>query len=219
MRSVVGNSLHNAQVVISLPFLREEIREASRTVRDVRQATAVVSAHCILEKKKLKNIKDQIIDLESRTLEALAAKRDDLARQAAGVLVKLHREVLSLSQSVTVYEVEEARLREQLIVIEERLRDLDRGERVAKAKDIGNRVCGVNVLQTQGLENAENLLKKIQERQEIECMTRDAVMSLKFEEQTGSVCEKLADAGFGKSSHLGVETILEDLRRRSALHI
>jgi phage shock protein A len=202
------------ETTFALPLLREEIALAAQAVQNARRATAVLAAQGVQERQRLDQAQAKVADIEERTVAALAAGNDALAREAAGVLLTLERDVASLRTSVAVYTEEEAKMRADLQTAETRLRDLDRGSRVVAARALGARMEGSNAPALAGLDGAEERLRAIVERQHMDAAVRAATRGLHQEGQTEAVRDKLAAAGFGQPTTTGVEDVIARLRGR-----
>lgn len=206
-----------AETALALPLLREEIAAAARAVQDARRATAVLAAQGAQERQRLTQAETKAADIEERTVAALSAGQETLAREAAEVLLTLERDVAALRTSVGVYTEEEAKMRADLQRAEARLRDLDRGSRVVAARAMGARMEGEQAPALAGLDGAEARLATIVARQHLDASVRAATRSLHQDGQTEAVRDKLAAAGFGTPTHTGVEDVLARLRGRLAL--
>jgi phage shock protein A len=203
-----------AETAFALPLLREEIAMAAQAVQSARRATAVLAAQGVQERQRLAQAQAKAADIEERTVAALAAGNEALAREAAGVLLVLERDVASLTTSVAVYTEEEAKMRADLQTAETRLRDLDRGSRVVAARALGARMEGSSAPALAGLDGAEERLRAIVEQQQMDSAVRAATRGLHQEGQAEAVRNKLAAAGFGTPTTTGVEDVLARLRQR-----
>jgi phage shock protein A len=212
LRSMSTNASAQMDQTLALPLLREHIQEAARSVQHTRHATALLCAQKQQEEKRLTSVLAKIADLESRTREAIAANHTELSMEGATAILNLEKEAQSLKDNIALYSAEETRLRALVLDAENRLRSLDRGARVASAKALSAKMQGQALPTVNGLDGAEERLRQIQDRQDIEQATRDAAKSLIQEGRTESIREKLANAGFGAPLEQGVQDILARLK-------
>lgn len=216
LRAGMRASTAPAATAAALPLLREEIAQAARAVQDTRRATALLAAQGAAESGKLAQARARQADIEARAIKALAAGEEALALEAASLLAAMETEIAGMAEGVAVYTREEQRMRAQLVEAEARLRALERGSRVAQARALGARMQGTAAPLAEGLEGAEDRLRSIQERQDLEEATRGALRTLHQEGQADALRDKLAAAGFGAPTHTGAQEVLARLRAKMA---
>lgn len=215
LRASTRAPAEQAQQAIALPLLREEIAAAARDLDKTRRATALLSAQATRERQRLAEAQARHQDLEGRTIAALKAEEEALAREAAATLLHLEQDIGALQHSVGVYAHEEARLRALLLEGESRLRALERGVRVAQARALGGQLQGRIAPATTGLEGAEQRLRALQEHQEMEQASQAAMHALTQEGQAEAVRDKLAGAGFGAPTRPDVDSVLARLKAKA----
>lgn len=201
----------------ALSILRQQLRDAAGGVEAARRAVAVVMAYADRERKSLPRINAQIADLEGRAIAALAQGREDLATEAAAAIAQLEAERTTTETALATYEVEIARLRDELSGAELRLRDLKRGLQLADAAQKSQTVRGVvSRPVTASLAEAEATLTRLQSRQLHAEATALAVVELSAGQSAEAISARLAAAGCGPTIRPDAAAVLERLKRKSA---
>lgn len=199
----------------ALSILRQQLRDAATGVEAARRSVAVVMAYAERERKSLPRIADQLTDLEDRALAAFARDREDLATEAASAIAQLEAERTTTERALATYEIEIARLREELSGAEARLRDLQRGLQLADAAQKSQAVRGVvNRPVTASLAEAEATLTRLQARQFHAEATAAAVTDLTAGQSAEAISACLAAAGCGPAVKPDAAAVLERLRAR-----
>lgn len=217
---VRGRSHDAAQAVAdanALSILRQQLRNSAAGVEAARRSVAVVMAYAERERKSLPRINAQIADLEGRAVAALAQGREDLATEAAAAIAQLEAERATSERALATYEVEIARLREELGTSELRLRELQRGLQLADAAQKSQAVRGVvSRPVTASLAEAEATLTRLQSRQLHAEATAVAVVELSAGQSAEAISARLAAAGCGPSIRPDAAAVLERLKQKSA---
>ena len=213
-----GQKYEAEQAVIdrhSLPLLRQQIRDCAWSVQASRRAVAVAMAQNDQEKAQHKRVLTQIADLETRTLAALDQGHDDLARDAADAIAHLEAERDTSGLAQTRFATEITRLRQVLRDAETRLRQLQRGQRIAVATDQTQRLrdaapdSGLSTLR-----EAEETLVRLQQRQTQLDATAVAMTELDHDGNPEALRDRLAEAGCGAQLKSNADSVLERLRAR-----
>lgn len=216
---VRGRSHDAAQAVAdanALSILRQQLRDAAGGVEAARRSVAVVMAYAERERKSLPRINAQIADLEGRALAALTQGREDLATEAAAAIAQLEAERATSERALATYEVEIARLREELGTSELRLRELQRGLQLADAAQKSQAVRGVvSRPVTASLAEAEATLTRLQSRQLHAEATALAVVELSAGQSAEAISARLAAAGCGPALRPDAAAVLERLKSKS----
>jgi phage shock protein A len=201
----------------ALSILRQQLRDAATGVEAARRSVAVVMAYAERERKSLPRINAQIADLEGRAIAALAQGRDDLATEAASAIAQLEAERTTTETALATYELEIARLRDELSGAELRLRDLKRGLQLADAAQKSQTVRGVvSRPVTASLAEAEATLTRLQSRQLHAEATALAIVDLSAGQSAEAISARLAAAGCGPSIRPDAAAVLERLKQKSA---
>jgi phage shock protein A len=201
----------------ALSILRQQLRDAAAGVEAARRSVAVVMAYAERERKSLPRINAQLSDLEGRALAALSQDREDLAVEAAAAIAQLEAERTTTERALATYEVEIARLREEVQGAETRLRELQRGLQLADAAQKSQSVRGVvSRPVTASLAEAEATLTRLQSRQFHAEATAAAVIDLSAGQSAEAVAARLAAAGCGPSLKPDAAAVLARLKEKSA---
>lgn len=200
----------------ALAILRQQLRDAATGVEAARRAVAVVMAYAERERKALPRITAQLSDLESRAIAALGQGREDLASEAAAAISQLELERTTTERALATYDIDVARLREELAGAEARLRDLQRGLQLADAAQKSQTVRGVvNRPVTASLAEAEATLARLQARQFHAEATAAAVVDLSSGQSAEAISARLAAAGCGPAMKPAAAAVLARLRAKS----
>lgn len=200
----------------ALSILRQQLRDAATGVEAARRAVAVVMAYADRERKALPRIAGQLADLETRALAALGQGREDLAAEAAAAIAQLEAERSTTEGALATYEIEIARLREELSGAETRLRDLQRGMQLADAAQKSQAVRGVvSRPVAASLAEAEATLTQLQARQSQAEATAAAVVELSANQSAEAISARLAAAGCGAALKPDAAAVLLRLKAKA----
>ncbi|MFC3180560.1 PspA/IM30 family protein [Cypionkella sinensis] len=198
----------------ALPILRQQLRDCAAGVETARRAVAMVMTYAERERKASARISAQLADLETRALAALAQGREDLATEAAGAIAQLEAEAATTASALATYDAEIAHLRSVLSDAETRLRDLQRGQRLAIATDHSQRLHGAATVAT--LDEAEATLARLQTRQSNLDATRAAMLELSASTNAEAMQNRLAALGCGAPLRPDAASVLQRLKARAA---
>lgn len=217
---VRGRSHDAAQALAdanALSILRQQLRDAATGVEAARRAVAVVMAYAERERKSLPRIAAQLVDLEARALAALGQGREDLAVEAAAAIAQLEAERTTTQTALATYDVEIARLRDEVAGAETRLRELQRGLQLADAAQKSQTVRGVVARPvTASLTEAEATLARLQTRQFHAEATAAAVTELSAGLSAEAISARLAAAGCGPALRPDAAAVLARLKEKAA---
>lgn len=197
----------------AIVILRQQIRDCAQAVVSARKAVAVATAQNEQESSQHARLSARIADLEGRAVLALEQERHDLAREAAQSIAMMEDERASSLEAQRRFSGEIERLKRILQTAEARLRDLQRGLRLAQATNATQRLrtdAGSAALTT--LRDAEETLSRLRARQEQIDLAADALAALEHTGDPLAVSEKLAAAGCGAPAATSAEAVLERLR-------
>ena len=211
--SAAGNSGRQ-----SLAVLNANLRSAAGSVRAAQTALARAKAEQQLDRKRLKEIKASIEDLENRARNALLKGLEPLAREAAEAIALLEDEKSALETAVNSFDRDLATLTESLHRAQSRLRALKRGERTAEVREQIQKAQSLGASTGQSaLSHAEEQLEDILHRQERDQLADSEFASLTPTESPDALIEKLADAGCGQPVRSRVDDVLARLKSESPL--
>jgi phage shock protein A len=200
----------------ALSILRQQLRDAASGVEAARRAVAVVMAYADRERKALPRIEAQLADLEGRAIAALGRDREDLAVEAAAAIAQLEAERATTERALATYDLEIARLRDEVAGAEARLRELQRGLQLADAAQKSQVVRGVvSRPVTSSLAEAEATLTRLQSRQFHAEATAAAVVELSANQSAEAISARLAAAGCGPALKSDAAAVLARLKAKS----
>jgi phage shock protein A len=182
----------------ALTILRQQIRDCVAAVSAARRAVAIAIAQNDQEVQQYKRLVARIEDLEERTLIALQQEKHELAREAAETisLLESERETSLAAQASFSGEIE--RLKRTVRGSETRLRELERGQRIASAVEKTQRLreaapgSGLSALN-----DAEQTLERLRKRQQQLDVAAAAMSEMELSRNPETMSERLAEAGCG----------------------
>ncbi|PBB84961.1 MULTISPECIES: PspA/IM30 family protein [unclassified Mesorhizobium] len=217
---VRGRSHEAAEAVVdrnALVILRQQIRDCAEAIAAARRAVAIAIAQNDQEVQQHKKLVDRIEDLEKRTVAALEQEQNELAREAAETIALLEAERTASEDAQKNFGTEIERLKRIVRASEMRLRDLQRGQRIAAAADKTQRLRETAPGSTlSALKDAEETLSRLRARQK---QIDAAAAAMAEMEQTGdpaAMSEKLAAAGCGAPLRNSADAVLERLAKRAS---
>lgn len=202
----------------AIQILGQQIRDAAADLERAKRALALAIAGDQAEATRLARIDEQVTDLEERTVAALAAGREDLAREAAEALAGLEADRTAINEARGSMAGEIARMRSHVADATRRLAELERGRRVAEAGEAVRRLRGRAWFQPQSgaaLAEAEATLRRLKERQ-AEAVVAEAAMASMEGDASKSIAERMEAEGFGRRTRPSAADILERLKSRAA---
>lgn len=200
----------------AVTILRQQLRDCANAVAAARKAVAVAIAQNKQEISQHKKLLERISDLEKRTVIALEQGRNDLARDAAETIAILTSESEISEQAQKRFSTEIERLKTSVRNSEARLRELQRGQRLADATDKSQRMRGMtdnNGLSA--LKDAEQTLERLRSRQNEIDATAAAMEEMNLSNDPGAMSERLAEAGCGTPLKSSADEILERLAKKA----
>jgi len=201
----------------ALTVLRQQLRDAVEGLEGAKRGVAVVMAYAEREKKSALRIAGQTADLETRAIQALKIGRDDLATEAASTIAELEAEAAATARAIAHYDIEIARLREQVSLSEQRLRTLQRGKHIADAAERTQRLRGsLPDGISASLRDAEATLERLQARQSHADAVDVAMTDLSATLSVETTAARLAAAGCGAPLRPAAADVLARLREKAA---
>ncbi len=201
----------------TLTILRQQIRDAAVNVSRARKAVSVAMASQAQEKERFDKVTELITDLETRTMDALEANKSEIAREGAEAIASLEDERNASRKTLDRYQAEIERLKKQTLNAQNRLRELERGQRLAQATAATQNLSrNPSPEQLNSLKEAEETLRKLQERQQHEDYTRQAEAEFEAEETPEELTRRMASQGFGTPITTSTDSVLERLKARQS---
>lgn len=200
----------------ALSILRQQLRDAADGLQGAKRSVAVVMAYAERERKSAATLDTQLADLEARAMDAIRKERDDLAVEAASAIAELEAERKATQTSITHYDGEIRRLREQVSLAEQRLRTLQRGKQIADASQRTQKLRGTmpdGVIAS--LKEAEATLERLQNRQSHAEDVEIAMVELTSSSSAEATSARLAAAGCGAPLRSEAADVLARLRAKA----
>jgi|EndMetStandDraft_8_1072994.scaffolds.fasta_scaffold95719_1 phage shock protein A len=203
----------------ALVILRQQIRDCADAVAAARRAVAIAIAQNEQDVAQYQRLLVRIEDLETRATLALQAGKHELAREAAETIAMLETERTASDEAQRSFASEIERLRRIVRDSERRLRDLQRGQRVAAAADKTHRLRETAPGSTlSALRDAEETLSRLRARQKQMDAAASAMAEMELSNDPETLSRKLAEAGFGAPIHASVDAVLARLAKKAASH-
>ncbi|UVC08363.1 PspA/IM30 family protein [Rhizobium sp. TH2] len=199
----------------AIPLLGQQIRDATLAIQSARRAVAIAIAQNEQEVGQHKAALARITDLETRAIAALQQGNEKLAREAAEAIGWLEAECAASEKAQAQFSASINRMKSVVRASEARLRELQRGERLARATEHTqklDRSAGHHGLAT--LSEAEETLLRLRTRQQEIDTTASALREMDAGTDPAAIIEKLAKAGCGAPLQPDPENILARLRAR-----
>lgn len=200
----------------AITLLRQQIRDCANAVAASRKAVAIAIAQNEQEAIQHKRLEEKITDLEKRTVKAMEQGEDQLALEAAETISLLEAERDVSAQAQAQFNAEITRLKNTVRNAEFKLKELQRGQRLAVATDKTQRMRQVHP--TNGLSDlkeAEETLLRLRVRQQQIDTTANAMAEMEETGDPNSITEKLAEAGCGDPLKTSAQDVLERLKKKS----
>lgn len=195
-------------------LLRQQLREAAAGVQKSRKAVAIVMAYAEREKVSLSHIESKITDLEIRACDALDKGAEDIALEAATAIANLEAEREATRRTISTYTTEIVHLRQTLGQNEALLGELKRGQRIAEATDKTQQLRGDSPSWTQSdLADASETLKRLQERQQHNDATMQAMVELSSATSADALSDRMAQEGYGAPKQTAAADVLARLKK------
>ncbi len=214
-----GHAYESAERVVdqnALVILRQQIRDCANAIAAARKAVAVAIAQNEQENKQHQSLVARIKDLEARTIIALEQGNDDLAREAAEAIAILEAERDTSEAAQKTCSAEIDRLKRVVQKSEARLRDLQRGQRIAAATEKTQRLREATPNSgLSALKDAEATLARLRERQQHIDATNAAMDDMDQTSDPASISEKLAAAGCGAPIRSSADDVLARLAKKA----
>lgn len=199
----------------AIPLLGQQIRDASLAIQSARKAVAIAIAQNEQEVAQHDTALARIADLETRAIAALQKGNDKLAREAAEAIGWLEAECAASEKAQAQFSASIDRMKAIVRASEARLRELQRGERIARATEHTqklDRSAGHHGLAT--LSEAEETLLRLRTRQQEIDTAAEALRDMDAGTDPAAIIEKLAKAGCGAPLAPDADTILARVRGR-----
>lgn len=200
----------------AVPILRQQVREASAAVLTAKKSVALAIAQNEQELAQNEMLRRRLHDLEQRARDALTGDKPELAYEAAQAIAILEDELSACEAAQNQFQTHIAGLKHKLRTAESRLRDIQRGQRLATATATTLRLQ--NEIGPDGpssLADAERTLARLTRRQQELERSAEILETFDIASNPEKVAEKLADAGCGAPRRTSAEDVLARLRKQA----
>jgi phage shock protein A len=213
-----GQAYENTERVLdahALPLLRQQIRDCAEAVNAARRALAFAIAQNESDIAQTKKLSAKIVDLENRTISAMEQGKDDLAKEAAETIAVLETERDASVEAQNNFAAEAARLKRVVAVSESRLRELERGQRLASVTDKTQRLRETAPGATlNALKDAQATLDRLRTRQKHVDAAAIVLEEMENAKNPSTLAERMAEVGCGAPTKTRSEDVLKRLRNR-----
>jgi phage shock protein A len=213
---VKGKSNDSTEAVIeanALVILRQQLRESAQALDAARRAASLAIAQHDQEMRQQSKLGDQIARLEQRAVQAIQNDKLDLAQETATVLARLETERDAVILAQREFSLEIDKLKASVREGERRLRDLERGQRLAAAAQNTMRLRQTRPhLGLGALSDAEQTLARLRERQTLEDVAETALADLQIAWCPEGLEQRLIEAGCGPETISRADQILARLQ-------
>ncbi len=200
----------------AITLLRQQIRDCANAVAASWKAVAIAIAQNEQEAIQHKKLEDKITDLEKRTVKAMEQGEERLALEAAETISLLEAERDVSAQAQAQFNAEITRLKNTVRNAELKLKELQRGQRLAVATDKTQRMRQVHPSNgLSDLKEAEETLLRLRVRQQQIDTTANAMAEMEETGDPASITEKLAKAECGDPLKSSAQDVLERLKKKS----
>lgn len=204
----------------ALTILRQQIRDCGAALMATRRAVAVAVAQNAQELAQHERLQQRIADLEGRAVEALRLGKSELAHEAAETIAHLEAERDASEAAQRSFQTEIARLRNVVRKSEARLKQLERGQRIATVNDKAQRLQETGAGSTlNALRDAEETLQRLERRQKEIDVAAAALAEMEAATDPCALSEKLAAQGCGAPTRTRTEDVLARLEQRLAASV
>ena len=135
--TLVRGRVHDAADEVAeahaLSILRQQIRDCAAAIDAARRSAALATAQLDQETRHHAGLVEQIARLETRTMSALEQGKVELAREGAEVIARIENDREASEVAQRSFTAEIAKLKSTIRASETRLRELERGQRLAVA--------------------------------------------------------------------------------------
>ncbi|MBK8455716.1 MAG: PspA/IM30 family protein [Phyllobacteriaceae bacterium] len=201
----------------AIVILRQQIREGADAVNAAKRAIAIAIAQNDQEIRQCAVIESRLDDIETRAVAAIKQGLPALAEEAARTISMLETERDASREAQRTFDVEIKRLTGVVDAAGARLRELERGLRIASAAEKAHRLresgpaSGLSTLR-----DAEATLARLRSRQQQMDVAADALAAMDRDANPATLAEKLAEAGCGAPLKSRSADVLKRLTEQAA---
>ncbi|SMR81474.1 phage shock protein A (PspA) family protein [Aliiroseovarius halocynthiae] len=198
----------------SIELIDQKIREANQGLKAAKMSLAALTQRARTEERMVDTLTGRITDLETRATEALAAKRDKLAQEAATAIASLENERATRLATQERLEARVIRLRASVETVNRRITDLKQGAIAARASRVEAGVhhkLATTLSGAGALEEAEELIHNVLNEDD-PFEQAEILREIDQDLAHHNVADRLEDAGFGDRTKATGASVLERLK-------
>ena len=213
---VRGKANDAAQAAVdnnALILLRQQVRECAQSLDAARRSTSLAIAEHDQEAQRLNRLVEQIARFEARAVDAIRHGQLELAHETATTIARMEQERDTVTIAQLEFSVEIDKLKATMRDGERRLRDLERGQRLAATAQNTLRLRQTKpALGLGALSNAEQTLTRLRNRQTQEEVAEAALAELQMAWCPEGLEQRLMEAGCGPEAFSRADQIMARLQ-------
>lgn len=215
-RGAVSQSTEDFTDKHALLLLKQQLRDCAHVVSESRRAVAIAIAQNEQEANQHLQVKNKIAELETRAIAAIDKNEIELATEAAETISILEAERDTSAKAQEQFNTEIKRLKNIVYNAENKLKELERGQRLAAATDKTQKIRAAHPSNTlANFKDAEDTLSRLQLRQQQNDTTIKVISEMEEQGSTTRLIDKLSEAGCGKPFKSSAQDVLERLKNQS----
>lgn len=198
----------------SIELIDQKIREGTQGLKAAKATLAGITQRQRSEERQIAQLNLRITDLEKRAREALEAKREDLAGEAAEAIAQLENERCLRQATADKLEARAIRLQSRVEAVNRRILDLRQGAiaaRAARAEAGIHRGLTTTLAGQDSLSEAEELIAGVMGEDD-PFEQAEILAEIDAGLDKTDVADRMADAGFGGKTKADRESVLERLK-------
>ncbi|MGL4490743.1 MAG: PspA/IM30 family protein [Rhizobiaceae bacterium] len=197
----------------ALALLRQQVRDCAQALETARRSASLAIAQHDQEARGLKKLVEQIGRLEARAVDAIRENRVDLAQETATTIARLEQERDGTTLAQLEFSVEIDKLKANVRDGERRLRELERGQRLAATAQNTLRLRRTKPgLSLGALSDAEQTLARLRDRQTQEEVAETALAEMQIAWCPEGLEQRLIEAGCGPETVSRADQIMARLQ-------
>jgi phage shock protein A len=197
----------------ALTLLRQQVRDCAQALDAARRAASLAIAQHDQEARGIKKLVEQISRLEARAVDAIRENKVDLAQEAATTMARLEQERDTATLAQLEFSVEIDKLKANARDGERRLRELERGQRLAATAQNTLRLRQTKPgLGLGALADAEQTLARLRGRQVQVEVAEAALSELQIAWCPEGLEQRLIEAGCGPETVSRADQIMARLQ-------
>ncbi len=199
----------------AIELIDQKIREAEASLKAAKATLASLIQRQRSENAQRSSLQRRISDLTGRATEALEAKNEDMALQAAEAIAQMENELKLRDETCARLEQKVMRLRNSIENGHRRIIDLKQGAIQARAvrreQDIQMKMGSIS--QTSATEEAEELIARVLGKDD-PFEQSQIVAEINRDLNQGGIIDRMADAGYGDPTRATAQDVLNRLKTK-----